>query len=490
MTDDPRMSHAASDPDAFWTHESIRLASGGVWIARPAAAGPTPRGVSIDTRTLTPGQVFVAIAGERTDGHNYLAQAHAGGASLAIVERDGLGEAPEGLGIVRVASSLGALQRLARAYRRTLGSTRVVAVTGSCGKTTTTRLIDAVLGASLRGTASIKSYNNHLGVALTILGASARDRYLVAEVGSSAPGEIAQLAAMLRPDVAVITSVGPAHLAGLGSLAGVAHEKAALARSLGDQGLAIVATAGSPGEAMLDRELIPVPSVLRVGLGHTADLEVVGIAQDDSGLTLTLADRTSYRVGLLGAHNALNAALAIAVGRRCGLDHEAIARGLASARAEPGRLAPQRIGPITVLDDSYNANPQSMRAGLETLVAVGRDAARRVAILGDMLELADHSESAHAELGAQLAAMDGIDRVVLVGEAMAAAHEAMADAGSGDRCVRVVSGDDLDTIRGEVLPGDCVLIKGSRGMALERVIAALRAAPRVRTVDPARARIA
>ena len=180
MTDDPRMSRAVSDPAALWTHESIRLASGGVWLTKPPASAPKPEGVSIDTRTLSPGSVFVAIAGERTDGHRYLAQAHASGASLAIVERDEPARAPQGLGIVRVESSRAALERLARAHRRTLVSTRVVAVTGSCGKTTTTRLIDAVLGASLRGTASIKSYNNRLGVALTILSASPRDRYLVA----------------------------------------------------------------------------------------------------------------------------------------------------------------------------------------------------------------------------------------------------------------------------------------------------------------------
>lgn len=467
----------AGGSDAFWSHESIRSASGGVWLQRPAAPHRAqPLGVAIDTRALKPGQVFIAIKGERTDGHRYLAQAHAAGASLAIIDNPGAIDPPEGMGIIHVSNSVDALERLARVYRRALDPIRVVAVTGSCGKTTTTRLIESVLRTTLRGTASIKSYNNRLGVALTILGTRSGDRFLVCEVGSSAPGEVARLAAMVMPDIAVVTSIGPAHLAGLGSLEEVAHEKAALARALAPEGLAIVPalkTQDHPGIKALDAELIPVEHVLRVGWGDRADLRITGIEHDEAGLVVTLADRTTYRLALLGEHNALNAALAIAVGRRFGLDHEDIARGLADARAEPGRLSRRRAGSIEILDDCYNANPQSMRAGLETLIAVGRGATRRVAVLGDMLELADQSRHAHAQLGEYLGGTEAIDLVILIGPAMNHARRAMIDAGGASRCCSFDSTDESAAIARLVQPGDLVLVKGSRSMGLERVIEAI-----------------
>lgn len=464
---------------SFWGFEELRSVVGGVWLARPGPAGPAT-GLSTDTRTIKAGQVFLAMTGETHDGHRVIADAAAKGSPLAIVDNPAAlpDPLPPSMGVLKVADSTRrALLRLAAAYRRELEATKVIAVVGSNGKTTTVRMIDAVLGSGggLKGTASIKSYNNEIGVPLTILGARPGDGYLICEVGTNAPGEIATLAAAVAPDLAVITSIGREHLEKLGSLQGVAREEASVLEFVRRGGAGIYnADAPHLAETIV---VMPHKPAAMIGFGRSpkADVRVVEESQDLSGLSFTLNDRASFRLPLLGKHNATNATSAVLVGRRLGLTDPQIARGLLSVRGAEMRLEQSEVGGIRLINDAYNANPDSMRAALETLAEVGAGATRRIVVLGDMLELGEHTKSEHAGLGRLLARRTDLDVIVLVGPNMAAAGEMLAGR-EGGSLLRV---EEMDAPRaaevaGMLRPGDVVLLKGSRRMRLERLAAAVK----------------
>lgn len=464
----------------FWTVEGVRsaLGAGARWVRRPDNALQAMGGASVDTRTLQPGNVFFSLRGATADGHHFVAHAAARGAALAVVEDEScVGSIPaaSGMAVVRVESALAGLVKVARAYRKALEQTRVVAVTGSAGKTTTTRLIDGVLKMRMKGSASIRSFNNRIGVSLTVLNAGPRDQYLVSEVGTSGAGEIAELAAILEPNVAVITNIGRAHLEGLKSVEGVAAEKAALVQGVRKGGCGVI-----PTECAALEPHVRGLNLVRVGMGENADVRVVEVIIEDGGVGFVLNDRTRYRVGLIGRHNALNAAMAVAVGRRLGLGADAIAEGLAQASGAEMRLGRERIGGVEVINDAYNANPESMLAAVRTLAEWGAGR-RRIAVLGDMLELGEASEEAHREV--MRAVRDaGIEVLVAVGPRMCEAAEELRRA-VGCRVELVADLDSAGAAQaaGAVCDGDVVLVKASRGMRLERVVEALRA----RVAEPA-----
>ncbi|MDX2146201.1 MAG: UDP-N-acetylmuramoyl-tripeptide--D-alanyl-D-alanine ligase [Planctomycetota bacterium] len=494
---------------SFWTLDSIKSIVGGTWICRPEslaeriAAGETPLGgVSTDTRTIRPGNVFFALRGDRFDGTAFVAAAARGGAPLAIVNpHDGPGEShpvlaalePEArasMGVLVAPDDTGAaLLRLAGAYRKTLEGTRVIAVGGSNGKTTTTQLIHAVLGEQFRGSASIKSFNNAVGVPLTIFGARKGDQYLVCEVGTNAPGELATLASVIAPDIAVITSIGREHLEGLGSLAGVAREEASLLSFLRPGGVAIVpADAPELGDAirvLAIGEGARAPTFVRFGVGEQADLRVTSVEASRSpetpGVRFQLNGRFWYQIPLVGEHNALNAAAAIGVARRLGMVQADIERGLLSARGPAMRMELRSAtfagGELRVLNDAYNANPDSMLAAIRTLATLGAGATRRVAILGDMLELGPSSRELHAEIGRAIASSGTADLCVFVGEHMQHAAAIVRTTSPQTRVVNVPSSEPAEValMLRELRPGDFVLLKGSRRMALERVLVAIEA---------------
>lgn len=457
---------------SFFAPESVRTHTAGTFLAR-CEHPDTLHGVSIDTRELAPGQLFVALSGERTDGHDHLQAAADAGAAIALVERNV--PAPVGMTLVRVADCRAALGRLAAAYRATLRSTRVIAVTGSNGKTTTVRLLDHVLGSSLRGSASRKSFNNELGVPLTILNARPTDQYLVCEVGMSNPGEIRKLAAIVRPDVGVITSIGRAHFEAFGSIAGIAREKGSLLFELADTGVGII-TADSPE---LERALPPNVQLIRFGVHDAADLRTTAVDASSGGVRFQLNDRAWFEVPLVGAHNASNAAAAIAVARRLGLNDEQIAGALRSAAGAEMRLDRATIAGIDVVNDAYNANPDSMLAALRTFEAVGSGADRRVVVLGDMLELGDASEAEHRAIGealvASIGAGNGPEVVCLVGPGMASAADPLRKVVAPNMLWLEPEAGDGRSIAERLAPGDAVLLKGSRAMGLERVARALHA---------------
>ncbi|MDY7109508.1 MAG: UDP-N-acetylmuramoyl-tripeptide--D-alanyl-D-alanine ligase [Planctomycetota bacterium] len=459
---------------SFLARDNLRALAGGRWLQRPVG-DDDPVGVGTDTRDDLSGRVFVAIRGERFDGHDYLVNAAGKGAVMAIVDREpSPANLPEGLGVLLVNDARRALARIALAYRRTLSATKVIAITGSSGKTTTKRLVHAVLSSALPGSAAPRSFNNDIGVPLTILSARPHDRYLVVEIGTNAPGEIAPLAAIAEPDIAVITNVGRAHLAGFGSIDAILREKAALLSHLSRDGTAII-SADVPGLADYARA---VPTIIRIGESDVADLRLTARGRHDGPPRrnwFEINGRFRFDLSLPGKHNALNALAAVAIGRRFGLSDEQISSVLGGVDPEPMRMMKQRVGDIIVYNDAYNANPDSMAAALEAFGELAADAPRRIVVLGDMLELGEAGPALHRELGERLLDLDGrsgIDHAVFVGELVTHTTESLAASWPASRFTLLPELNDgaggrvADLLR----PGDAVLIKGSRILGLERLI--------------------
>ncbi len=473
----------------FWTPNNLQHVTGGAWIVRPATpdAFRAPiDGVATDSRSLPAGKVFVALKGETFDAHDFLQGVAA--APLVIVSdeskvpaawRAGVTGSTAFPAVLKVDSTLKALQRLAAAYRRAIPHLRVVGVTGSNGKTTTTRILDTLLGVKLRGSASIKSFNNHIGVPLTLLAAKATDQFVVCEMGMNHAGEIAPLTSMGRPDAAVITSIGRAHIEHMGSVEAIAKEKASIFAGLAEGGLA-VAPADTP---LLGEYLRRLPHVVTFGTAARADLRVTSIESTldsqgrPSGQRFTLNGRQAYEIPLLGEHNVLNATAAVAVARRFGLSEEEITRGLATVRPAEMRFNRLSIGGAEVVNDAYNASPESVAASLRTFATIFPvgGAARRVLVLGDMLELGPASDAAHDEIGALIGKVCPPDLLVTIGPG--AARYIAASGVNSARTIRFDSADDAAcrAIAEVIKPGDAVLLKASRRMGLERIVKALEA---------------
>ncbi|PHQ82443.1 MAG: hypothetical protein COB69_01900 [Phycisphaera sp.] len=454
----------------FFTPGNIRSVVGGVFRTRPGVSSLSG-GVGIDTRTLRPGQIFAAFTGEHTDGHAYLRQARIAGSTVALVETGATlpADVPEDMTLIEVESTRAALGQMAKAYRKTFTSTRVIAVTGSNGKTTTVRLIDHVLSSTMRGSASIKSYNNDIGLPLTILGANPNDKYVVCELGMSGPGEIAQLAQIASPDIGVITSIGLAHLERFDGPEGIAKEKASILQGLAPGGFGVV-SADAPGLAEM---LPPDAQLVWFGESEDADLRLVNIQEHDKGVCFETNGGQEYQIGLIGRHSALNAAAAIAVARRMGMAEGDIASALATARGPEMRLDRRTIGEIEIINDAYNANPDSVRAAIGTLGSVAKNAKRRVLVLGEMLELGKAAKGLHEEIGnaiaEQIRAGTGPDLVVLVGDlAHLAQDPIIKELGKASVVLEPKTGDGR-SIAKRFMPGDAVLLKGSRSVGLERV---------------------
>jgi len=475
---------------SFWSFENLRAVVAGRWLNRPAAVHASePAGLSTDSRTLRHGQIFCALRGPRHDGHDHLQAAADAGAALLLVER---GDAHHELHrpappVLKVEDTYAALARLAAAYRRTLRG-EVIAITGSVGKTTTKQMVHAVLAPLGPGTVSPRSYNNRVGVPLTILNAEPADRYIVVEVGTNAPGEIASLARIVEPDIAVITAIGLAHVEKLGSIEGIAAEKAALLRFLPDHGLAVV----NGDAATLTPYLKPAERVIRFGRGEACDLRLTDRAARDEMQSFQVNNRAWFDLPLPGEHNALNALAAVAVGRHLNLRDEQIAAGLRSLTTPAMRLQVVKVGgrdgAVTVINDAYNANPTSMAAALTVLRDFPTDG-RRVAVLGDMAELGERGPELHRQLGRQTLEA-GVDLAVLIGRLGLYAAETISKAGREQAMHTEPALDEAaaERIAEQLRPGDVVLLKASRVMGLERLLPAIErrfTAPAIETDDPA-----
>jgi UDP-N-acetylmuramoyl-tripeptide--D-alanyl-D-alanine ligase len=429
---------------------------------------------------VKPGEAFLALRGDRFDAHDFLDSAAVAGAALLIIDLpakvpDSLLKATTGPAILRVTDSRRALGQLAAAHRKTLEGTKVIAVVGSNGKTTTTKLIDAILRTRLRGTASPKSFNNDVGVPLTLLAAKRTDQYVVCEVGSNHPGETAILGRIVQPDIVVVTGVGRDHMEFFDSLAVVAREHASIFSDLRSNGLVIVPAE----ETALADYLRPVPNVITVGRDTTSDLRVTSTGYTPSGLRFAVNDRWNIELPLVGEHNALNALAAIAVAKRLGIDEPAITKALAAAAPADMRLNRRSIGGVDLLIDCYNSNPDSLTAALRTFAAIHPEPARRVLVLGDMLEMGSHSDAVHLEAVQLVAHVCPARLVALVGSAFTkvAHHFQRANPNTKIIAVETLDAQSATRIASELRPTDAALLKGSRGIKLEQIINALDHSP-------------
>ncbi len=472
---------AASAPTTagFLSLGEVSMACGGTWLSPMDIDSLARRtsGVATDSRVVSasgPGAIFVALKGDRFDGHDSLAEAAARGCVAAIVSRPVAGVAlPQCL----VGDTVTAFQRLACAWRARLTAT-VVAVTGSAGKTTTHRLLGAALGRAGVTCASPKSFNNHIGVPISICRCPSDASFLVAEVGTNHPGEIEALGAIVRPDVCVVTNAGRVHLEGLGSLAGVVAEKSSIAASLEPGGTA-VAPIDQPelyaAVASHGHRVVPFGSEA-AGAGGVGIVSRTPTATGQLVEVLAFGARASLELRLPGWHNARNASAALAAAIVAGASMEQATEGMASVEPADMRMVREDLGWCTLYNDAYNANPEAMRASLLTFAELA-PARRRVVVLGEMRELGPASASLHAEVGAMAAATAQV--CIFVGgdtrHGGAAAASAGAATGVTSHFFESLSDQTTSHIRSILREGDAVLVKGSRGAAMERFIEGLRA---------------
>jgi len=453
--------HAATGR-AFWTLDRVADALGGSAVT-PAPRGHRElRGVATDTRTIRPGDLFVALVGERFDAHDFLADAVARGAASLVVSRVD-GAATLGVPVYQVADTLAALGLLGR-YRRRAWGKPVIAVAGSNGKTSTKELLAAALGSVLEVHASEGNLNNQVGVPLTLLALPDAADVAVVEMGTSSPGEVALLRAIGEPDVAIVTSIGEEHLEGLGDLEGVLREEAAVF----DATPLAITPASQPEVA--DAARGRAGRVLTAGLDE-GEVRAARWAVDADGLGVIEIDGVEVRPPVRGVHNLRNTMLALAAARECGVSVADAARGIAAMPVPSMRLAWQPLGRATLINDAYNANPASTRAAIELLAATG-GGRQRVAVLGTMRELGEHASRLHDDV-ARAALATGVDLVAGVGD-FADALERVAP---GDpRVLTAPDVDELCPLLVERMQADAVvLLKASRGMRLERLVPYLTA---------------
>ncbi len=523
---------------------------------RPMPPGSVTRVVT-DSRAVERGDLFVAVRGARFDGHDFAGEAFARGAMAAVVRssfevpapvRQRLrrrGVPPDAL-LIRVDDPVQAMGRLARYYRRSVmgRSVAVVAVTGSNGKTTTKAMIAHVLEGRWQGKAAAKSFNNEIGVPLTLLSVGPSDAFVVCEVGTNAPGEIAALAGLVEPEVAVITGVSEAHLEGLGTLEKIAVEKLSLLHHLRPDGRVVLNADCEVLRSGLERDR-ELAGVTRVTFGEwpeadfrLTDLRLVstggpegaeeenergrvGEWETDSRsdgerrapgderweerggprewvpahMEFTVNGRFRYSLRVPGRHNVFNALAAIGVARRFSMDHEEIAGRLATFTLPPMRLGFERVGPLVLINDAYNANPASLTAAVEVLLETPANG-RRVLILGDMRELGPASERLHREAAERIGS-SGVDLVIAIGENAKLVSKTIETVSEGSIETHAYASVALARRRlvSYLRDGDTILIKGSRVLALEKLVTVIRGgagslprrpSPRRRSPSPAR----
>lgn len=464
----------------LWTATAAAEATGG-----RATADWTARGVSIDTRSLQKGDLFVALKAAR-DGHDFVADALSKGAAAAMVDHvpDGVAEDAPLLVVDDVQTALEALGRAGRARMKG----RVVAVTGSVGKTSTKEMLRDILGAQGRTHAAEASYNNHWGVPLTLARMPRDTEYAVIEIGMNHPGEIAPLARMARPDIGIVTTVAAAHLAAFDDLDGIAREKASLFEGLGPGGTAIINTDLETTPILRDAARAVGAHV--AGFGVEADdcrLESVRLVDDRTIAEAEIGgERILFRIQSPGRHFAMNGLAVLAATRALDLDMALAVMALGQWTPYAGRGARQVIRldraddaqSVLLYDDSYNANPASVGAALEVLAAarvthdIGRVArGRRIAYLGDMKELGPDGPEMHRAL-ADHPAMDGIDLIHTVGPLMQGLAQALPAPKRGRHCD--TAQEMAARVRHELDAGDVVLVKGSLSTGLSAVVQAIR----------------
>ncbi|OJY78334.1 MAG: UDP-N-acetylmuramoyl-tripeptide--D-alanyl-D-alanine ligase [Rhodospirillales bacterium 70-18] len=453
---------------ALWSPQALLAATGGLLRAPFAATG-----VSIDTRTLRPGDLFVALLGEHGDGHAHVAAALAKGAAGAMVHR-----LPEGVAddakLLQVADTLEGLRALA-AFARARFAGRLVAVTGSVGKTTTKEMLRRICTAHGKTWAAEASHNNQWGLPLTLARLPAHAAFCIAEIGMNHAGETAPLAALARPHVAVITAIAPAHVGNLGSIEAIADEKAMVLTGLEREGVAVL-PADTP---LLDRLFARVGDarVILFGEAATATVRLLAAQADAEGTDIAArvdGQEVALRIAAPGRHMAMNALAALAAAHALGLPAESAAAVLAGFAPGAGRGARRTVplagGTALLLDESYNASPVAVRAALRVLALP--PATRRVVVLGDMLELGAHGPAEHAALAPDVAAV--ADLLFTCGPLMRGLFEAVPAALRGAHAADSQALAPL--VAAALRSGDAVLVKGSLGSRMKTIVQAIEPA--------------
>lgn len=435
----------------------------------PGDSGDFIVGVSTDSRTVKPGDCFFAIAGDSFDGHNYVKEAFAKGAVCAVVSED-----VEAGPILKVDDTTKALGDFARHYRRQAGY-KVVAITGSVGKTTTRQIVYHVLSRHYRVSQAQKNFNNQIGLPLTLLGADTKDEIVIAELGSNYPGEIAYLTRIALPDVAVVTSVYPAHLAGLGDLQTIIKEKLAISEGLQPDGVFIINGDFDRLVSACRAKSSKPAEFYTFGKTDGCDYQARNITNTGVGSSFTV-DNTQVNLPLAGPGNVDNALAAWAVCSQFGLTVDDFAHAVKTQPAVSMRAELLQIGTLTVLNDCYNANPASIKNALDILTNLDSDGKRRlVFICGDMAELGRQTERLHAELGPSIARV-GVQLLMTVGKYAKIAAEAAKTSAEYDLQTKCY--DDTfsacNNLKDSIKDYDIILVKGSRTAKLEMAVERLK----------------
>lgn len=446
------------------TLEQLIAATG----AQPVSTGcrAITAGLTTDSRAITPGCIFLALCGERFDGNNFAADASRQGAAAVVVSRLA-GDYDPACSVLQVPDTLAALQSLASWWRGELEPLHVVGLTGSSGKTSTKDMCLSVLSQRYRAMATKGNLNNHIGVPLSILSTPKGTQAAIWEMGMNHAGELAPLCAMTRPQIGIITTIGSAHMEFLGSREAIAMEKCTVARSLPADGWMIYPAGDDFAETIAAQSAgRPLP----VG-HHDSAVRASDVRSDAFGTRYTLhidgLGETSIALPIPGAHMVSNSLLAAAAGWKLGCTLEQIAAGLSAAHLTKGRLACHQVRGFTVVDDSYNANPESMKAALETVAAL-RGPKRHIAVLGKMGELGEGGIAAHADMG-WCAASLGYAAVVVVGPDCDETNALCAAAAESIPALLVQTpAEAAAALRPMLEPGDAILFKGSRSAGMER----------------------
>lgn len=453
----------------LYTIAEILAATGGVSALDPS----TPiNSVSIDSRELGPDALFVAIKGDRFDGHDFVDKALENGAVAALVSRG------EGDKCVVVGDALGGLRDIGIAARERSRAI-IVGVTGSVGKTTTKEAIRVVFEAAGETHASIKSFNNHWGVPLMLARLPERAQFGVFEMGMNAPDEIRPLSQMVRPHIAVITTIASAHLEAFGSLDGIARAKAEIFMGLEPGGTAVLNADHGQIRVLLDEaQTAGIANIVTYGEARGADWRIVDIetAADRSFATIEHdGERHALVLSVPGRHMVANATAALAVAHLAGVEPDVALRALAGFGAQAGRGQRSLLGPaekpLLLIDESYNANTASMNAALEVFAVQAAPGGRKAVILGDMLELGPQGPQLHASLKPSVIA-SGADRVYLVGSGMGALADAL---GAGGVAAHTQTAAEMaEIVLNDLAYGDAIMVKGSNGVGLASIVDKIR----------------
>jgi len=459
-----------------WNLSDVLEATGG----RLVAGNDTTRfqGISTDSRTTQGGALFVAISGQTHDGHRFVRDAFdKGAAGVLVSEAHMASKSPDlekGRCWVATPDTLKALGDLA-AFRRSHGNVSVVAVTGTNGKTTTKEMAAAVLGQTFSVLKTAGNFNNLIGLPLTLFRLRQDHEWAVLELAMNHPGEIGRLAQICQPQIGVITNIEAGHLAGLKDVDGVMSAKGELLEALGEDGTAVL--------NIDDQRICRLAEqfggrVVSFGINSSAEVWAAPVSQSLSGSSFDLCwydESLRIRLALSGTGAIYNALAAAAVGYRLGLSMAEVKKGLETIVPMPGRMKILTLpGGVHVIDDTYNANPGSMALAIDTLGSL-KGNGRGILIVGDMLELGGHAESAHRELGI-LATRAGTVRLYATGEFAQIVAEGAAGAGMDPGRIFIGSHDEIvEAIKGRLGPGDWILVKGSRLMAMEKVVEGLQA---------------